>query len=116
MPIDPPTIKEIPNAAFSTFISSLGVDGLEVVKPIPVTVRPDSDEFIASFFDANISTGAESPQEAISNLQSLIADFFEIHENNTEPLGSAMESQKRVLMESICRTSHKTLPKRLSES
>jgi hypothetical protein len=109
-------IREIPNAAFTTFISFLGVEGIEVIKPIPITVRPDGDEFVASFFDANISTGAETAQEAISNLQSLIADMFIIHEDNKDPLGSAMKSQQRVLMESLCRTSQKISQKTSPQS
>jgi hypothetical protein len=101
-------IKQAPSP-FATFLASLGAEGLEVTKPIPVTVRPDGDEFIASFFDANISTGGESPQAAISDLQGLIADLFELLEKEPdEKLGPAMRKQRAVLEEFVCRTSRKT--------
>lgn len=89
---------------FHTFLSSLGLEGFDVVKPIPVVIRPDGDEFIASFLDANISTGGDTPQEAVCNLQSLIVDFFEGIENTPDDkLGPGMQRQKRVLMEMVCR-------------
>jgi len=71
----------------------------------------DGDEYIASYFDANVSAGGSSPQEAVSNLQSYIADLFVIHENSNDTLSPAMESQRNVLMEAICRTSQKASPK-----
>jgi hypothetical protein len=91
--------------AFVTFVQSLGVEGLRVVQSIPVTVRPDGNEFVASFFDANISTAGETPQEAIDNLQSLIADVYELHEAaRDDGLGPKMKKQRAVLREFVCRT------------
>src|SRR4051812_36638261 len=46
--------------SFGTFISSLGNPQVAVKKPIPVTIRSDGDEFIASFMDANISAGGDT--------------------------------------------------------
>ena len=90
---------------FHVFLSSLGLDGFGVVKLLPVIIRPDGDEYMASFFDANISTGGDTPQEAVSNLQSLIVDFFEDIENTPdEKLAPDMQRQKRVLLEMVCRT------------
>gem|GEM_PF-4721364 len=104
------------SGAFATTIHSLGVDGITVLRPITVTVRRDGDEYIASFYDANISTGGCSEQQAISNLQSLIADIFLMHCHSADELGPAMTSQRTVLMESLCRTSQKTLPSQSSRS
>jgi predicted RNase H-like HicB family nuclease len=83
---------------------------LEVKKPIPVVIERESDEnYIASFMDANISTGGKSEQEAVYNLQSLIADLFEMHEEETSKLGPAMQMQKQALNDVLCQTSQETM-------
>ena len=98
---------------FVTFITSLGDDELQVIKPIPVTVRQDDDGYVASFFDANIGSGGETPQSAVSNLQSLIAEIFRIQEEESiEDLGPLMIKQRNVLLEVICRTSQRPMQKR----
>jgi hypothetical protein len=93
------------HAAVFTRLSSLGISGYTVQKPIPVTVRQDGDEFVATFFDANISTGGDTEQEAVSNLQSLIADFYDdLVTTPDEELGPSLRKQKLVLVEFLCRT------------
>jgi hypothetical protein len=70
-----------------------------------VTIRRDGDEFIATFFDANISTGGETEEEAMANLQTLIADFYdELSATPQEKLGPSLQRQKHVLVEFVCRT------------
>jgi predicted RNase H-like HicB family nuclease len=102
---------------FTTYIISLGVPDLKVKKPIPVTIeREDDENYIASFMDANISTGGNSEQEAVYNLQSLIADLFEMHEEETSELGPAMKIQKQVLHDVLCRISQETTQKEYSTS
>lgn len=92
-------------APFCTFIASLGLPELEIKKPIPVTIRPDGDSVIASFLDANISAGGDTLEDAICNLQSLIADVFDMHaQSRIEQLGPSMRRQRAVLMEFVCRT------------
>jgi len=89
-----------------TTIAFLGIAGYELRKMIPVTIRPDGGEFTATFFDANISTGGDSQEEAVANLQSLIADFYdELATMPLEELGPSLEKQKHVLMEFVCRRS-----------
>jgi hypothetical protein len=96
------------NDTFVTYLHSLGIQGLEIVRPIPVTVRRDEEEFIASWFDAGISSGGYTAQEAVSSLQSLVADLFVIDERDNRPLSPAMTSQRNVLREFICRQSLKS--------
>jgi hypothetical protein len=89
---------------FGTFIITLGVDGLELKKPIPITILQDADAFIASFLDANISTGGDSVEDAVANLQSLIADYFDdLSVMPDDSLGPAMLRTKRALAETVCR-------------
>ena len=69
---------------FTISLLSLGHSDVVLQKAITVTIRPDEDEFIASFLDANISSGGGTIPEAVSNLQSLIADIFLLHEDEVE--------------------------------
>ncbi len=86
-------------------ISSLGIPGYRVLRSIPVTIRKDGDGFVATFFDANISTGGDNQQEAVANLQSLIADFYdELAATPVEKLGPSLQRQKHVLAEFVCQT------------
>ena len=62
-------------------ITTFAPEPYQVLKDIPVVIQPAGDEFIATFFDANISTGGESQEEAVSNLRSLILDTFEYLES-----------------------------------
>ncbi len=88
-----------------TQVSSLGMPGYTVQKPIPVTIYQDGEEFTATFFDANISTGGDTEQEAVANLQNLIADFYdELAATPDGQLGPSLQRQKLVLMEFVCRT------------
>lgn len=98
-----------PNA-LSTFITSLGRPNLELRKPISVTIISEGDEFTASFMDANISTGGGSVQEALYNLQCLIADFYLDDAEPNDLLSPQMRHQRQVLAECICRTSPKPTP------
>ncbi|MHC4406628.1 MAG: hypothetical protein ACYTG0_43950 [Planctomycetota bacterium] len=93
------------NQPVCTKIASLGTPGYRLLKSIPVTIRQDGDEFIATFFDANISTGGDTQQEAVANLQSLIADFYdELTATPQEALGPSLQRQKHVLVEFVCQT------------
>jgi len=93
------------NQPLCTTLLSLGVPGYRVLKSIPVTIRRDGEEFIAAFFDANISTGGDTQQEAVANLQSLIADFYdELATTSREELGPSLQRQKHVLAEFVCQT------------
>ena len=105
--------KLIQERPFVTYLTSLGDDELKVTNPIPVTIRVEDDEFIASFLDANIGTGGLTLQAAISNLQSLIADFFrDLEDEPIENLGPMMKQQRIVLMDVICRNSPKPMRKK----
>lgn len=85
------------------YISSLGDATIKVQQPIPITIRRDGEEFIASFLDANVSTGGADLAEAVSNLQSLLADIApDLLSRPDESLGKSMRKQKRVLAEFLC--------------
>jgi hypothetical protein len=103
----PATLSSImvENQPICATIASLGIPGYELRKVIPVTIRPDGNEFTATFFDANISTGGDTEQEAVANLQSLIADFYDdLVATPDEKLGPSLRRQKLVLVEFVCQT------------
>ena len=82
-------------------LSSLG-PGYIIQKPINVAIEPDGCEFIADFLEANISTGGETEEKAIANLQSLITDFYDDLVNVPDiQLGPSLQKTKNVLMEYI---------------
>jgi hypothetical protein len=59
-------------------IQSLAPEPYEIVKPIQAVVHFVEGEYIASFFDANLSTGGDTQTEAVHNLKALIVGTFEI--------------------------------------
>lgn len=72
---------------------------IEAAKPIQVVVQCFEDDYVASFFDANISASGETLQIALDNLKDLIAMQFEHLEHKTDSkLGTAMRRKKSVLM------------------
>ena len=64
--------KDSANESSAASISSLGVPHLVVKKPIPVVISGKDDDYVASFFDANISAGGDTPQEAFGNLREIL--------------------------------------------
>jgi hypothetical protein len=54
-------------------LSTLDPDAqYRITQEVPVVIEPSEEEFIATFFDANISTSGDTPVEAFDNLRSLI--------------------------------------------
>jgi predicted RNase H-like HicB family nuclease len=72
-------------------VESLDPQPFEVLRPFQVVIRPCRDEYIATFFDANISAGGETTEEAYANLKDLIGSVFTLlqAENNLGPGPSA---------------------------
>lgn len=83
-------------------IQSLAPEPYELIKPIEAVVQLVDDEYIASFFDANLSTGGDTQVEAISNLRDLIVGTFELlTETKDSDLGPGPRQQKAVLKEFV---------------
>jgi predicted RNase H-like HicB family nuclease len=79
-------------------IATLAPEPYELVREIPAVVQPAGDEFIATFFDANISTAGDTQEEAVANLRSLLLDMFEYLESEPpEALGPEPARQLGVL-------------------
>ena len=83
-------------------IESLAPEAFHVIKPFHVVVRPQDDQYIASFFDANLSASGETRSEAISNLKDVVIATFDILSAVDESkLGPSPAQQKKVLGEFI---------------
>lgn len=79
-------------------ISTFAPEPFEVVKGFSVVVRPDEDGFVATLFDANISSSGETPEEAVANVKDLILMIFRDFETKDDrDLGPAMIQQKYAL-------------------
>lgn len=95
--------KIVGNETYSVPIESLAPDPIAVRKTISMVIRPSDGEFLATFFDANISTTGDTPEEAIGNLKSLIVDIFENLETNERVLGPEPKRQLAVLRDFLKR-------------
>lgn len=79
-------------------IATLVPEPYDLTKDIPAVLQPADDGFVATFFDANISTSGDTEEEAVSNLRSLIVDIFEYLESEPmEALGPEPTRQLEVL-------------------
>lgn len=83
-------------------IQSLAPEPYRLLKPIPVVMHADGEEFSATFFDANISTCGDTPQEAFGNLRELILDIFDrLSSLPPDRLGPAPKKQLAILRDFI---------------
>lgn len=103
-------------------ITTFAPEPYEVLKDIRAVVQPSDDEFVATFFDANVSAGGCNDVEAVDNLKDLLISRFEFLDTYPpEKLGPGPAKQIAVLREFIRRRtwpvkSPKSLPKRSSPS
>lgn len=71
-------------------------------KQINIVVRYQDNQYLASFFDANLSTSGDTQEEAVFNLKDLIlATFQMLNEMRDRDLGPVPLHQKKVLEEFI---------------
>jgi hypothetical protein len=85
-------------------IQTFAPEPFEVLQEIKVVVRPSHDEFIATFFDANVNASGCNETDAVANLKEMLVSRFEqldcLPENK---LGPGLAKQIAVLREFIGR-------------
>jgi hypothetical protein len=87
-------------------LTTLAPEPYELIKPIHIVVQPVEDEFVATFFDANINSSGTTQQEAVANLRELLLDIFDtLSEEAPDQLGKEPARQLAVLREFICKKS-----------
>jgi predicted RNase H-like HicB family nuclease len=86
-------------------VQSFAPDPYEVIKPLHVMVQRVEDDYIASFFDAEIAASGDTPEEAVFNLKDIIMACFEsLTKHKETELGPGPRRQLAVLKDFIRRT------------
>ncbi len=79
-------------------IDTFAPEPYSLLKPFHVSVQSVHNGFEAGWFDANIHTSGANEEEAVSNLKSLILDFFDgLSKEPNETLGPEPKRQIAVL-------------------
>jgi hypothetical protein len=90
--IDPVTLQ----------ISTFAPEPYAVLRPIPVLIRPEGEEFVASFIEANVNASGETQQEAFENLKALVLDIFDsLKSHPADKLGPESARRLAVLRDFI---------------
>jgi predicted RNase H-like HicB family nuclease len=85
-------------------VESLAPEPYEVIHPFHVVLRPAGEEYVATFFDANISATGETEVEAVENLKDVIVAGFDMLTRHKESeLGPGPLRQINVLRSFIRR-------------
>ena len=83
-------------------IQSLAPEPFEIIKTFYAVVHLADEQYIASFFDANLSASGDTRSEAISNLKDIIVGTFELLTiTDKSKLGPGPLQQRDVLVEFI---------------
>jgi hypothetical protein len=65
------------NGSFVVPITTLAPDPFDLLKEIKVIVQPSGDEFVASFFDANVNASGCNETDAMDSLKELLVSRFD---------------------------------------
>jgi hypothetical protein len=83
-------------------INTFAPEPYELLKTFLVSVQSVEGGFEAGWFDANIHSTGDNEEEAVSNLKSLILDFFEIFSSESpDKLGLEPKRQLEILKQYI---------------
>ena len=86
-------------------ITSLAPEAFELLKPIEVVIQcVDEEDYVASFFDANVNASGCNPNNAFANLvETIVSRFDTLDKLPPEKLGKGPKRQIAVLREFIRR-------------
>jgi hypothetical protein len=65
-------------------VETLSPEPYEVIRPFHVVLQAAGDDYLATFFDANISATGETQGEAIENLKDIIVTAFDMLTHHKE--------------------------------
>jgi hypothetical protein len=81
-------------------IASFAPEPVCLLKSIPVTIRQTGDDFIATFFDARLSSSGDNREDAFDNLKDIIVSTFQIFSSmSSDTMGPLPKRQMAVLSE-----------------
>ena len=93
------------SAAVCVPIETFAPEPYEVVKPFHAVLQAQGEEYVATFFDANLSASGATQEEAVFNLKDVIAAVFDtLMAHDPAGLGPEPARQLQVLKEFIRRT------------
>ena len=72
----------------------------ELVQTVPVVVQRVDDQFVASFFDANINASGETQQDAVANLKDVMLALY-LRLRNVKNLAKGPARQRAILQSLI---------------
>jgi predicted RNase H-like HicB family nuclease len=78
-------------------VETLAPDPVELRRPFQIVLQPHEGGYLATFFDAGISTEGDTQEEAVRNLKELVVDLWESFEEDAERLGPVPAKQLTVL-------------------
>lgn len=79
-------------------ITTLVPEPFELIRDIPAVVEPTGDDFLATFYDANVSASGETPTEAVANLKDLLISKYDLLDSLSDAqLAPHMKRQRDVL-------------------
>lgn len=86
-------------------IETLAPEPYEVIKPFHAVVQAQGEEYVASFFDANLNASGATQEDAVLNLKDVIVAVFEtLTGHEPDQLGPGPARQLEVLKEFVRRT------------
>jgi predicted RNase H-like HicB family nuclease len=86
------------SACVSVPVTTFAPEPYEVVDPFHAVIQPQGDEYMASFYEANLSASGATREEALANLKDIVVGTFEIlTEHDPEELGPGPASELAVL-------------------
>lgn len=86
------------NASMVVPIETLTPAPYKLIKAIHVVVRRYDNDYLTSFFDANLSASGDTQEESVLNLKDIIVSTFEmLLSMDNDMLGPGPLQQKRVL-------------------
>ena len=62
-------------------LATLAPQPYRMLHQIPVTIKEDGDEFVASFTEASVSASGETEADAIANFKEMMLSLYEIFES-----------------------------------
>jgi hypothetical protein len=85
-------------------LETLAPEPYRILAPIHVVVRAEQDEYLASWFDANLVASGANPEEAFENLKDILVAVYETFQCLPEDkMGPGPSRQIKVLKRFIAR-------------
>ena len=87
-------LAELPKSSIIVPISTFAPEPFDLLKEIKVVVRSCDDEFLATFFDANVNASGCNETDAVNSLKEMLLRRFDyLDRMPTEKIGPCLSSK-----------------------